>query len=148
MDHHATADILIVEDNRSDVELMMRVFQRNHLSDRVVVLEDGAAAIEYLFGKGAYAGRDLGTRPKVVLLDIKMPRVGGFEVLKAIRADPRTRNVPVVMTTSSHEEPDIRTAYELGANSYVVKTVDLEAFAEIMADVGSYWLFVNLPYRQ
>lgn len=140
-------DVLLVEDNPQDAELTVRALRKRNLANRLFVVEDGAAALDFLFCRGPYAGRDVGCPPKVVLLDLKLPKVTGLEVLRALRSDERTRAIPVVIVTSSREDPDIRTAYELGVNSYVVKPVDFDAFLEAMTNLGFYWLMVNQPLR-
>ena len=136
-------DILLVEDNRYDEKLTLRVLQRHHVSRQVHVVRDGAEALEFMFGTGAYEGRDLDLAPKVVLLDIKLPKVDGLEVLRQLRADPRTTRQPVVLLTSSAEQRDIDTAYQNHANSYIVKPVDFEKFTEAVRELGLYWLVLN-----
>jgi two-component system response regulator len=138
-------EILLVEDNPNDAELTLRAFKKRNLANKVVVVEDGQEALDFLFARGAYAGRAGAGLPRVVLLDVRLPKVNGFEVLREIRADSRTRTIPVVIVTSSHQDPDIQTAYTLGANSYVVKPVNFDAFTEAMSSVGFYWLVVNCP---
>jgi two-component system, response regulator len=137
------ADILLVEDNAQDAELTIRSLQKKHLANRLVVVEDGAEALDYVFGRGKYAARGPSPTPKVILLDLKLPKVSGLEVLRALKQDDRTRTIPVVILTSSSEDPDIRTAYDLGVNSYVVKPVDFDAFADAVSGLGMYWLLVN-----
>lgn len=136
-------EILLVEDNPSDVALALHAFQRYQIANRVQVIRDGAEALEFLFCTGAYAHRDVESRPKVILLDLKLPLVDGLEVLRQIKADPRTRLLPVVILTSSREECDIIESYELGVNSYIVKPVDFEQFTEAMRTLGMYWLMFN-----
>jgi two-component system response regulator len=138
-------DILLVEDNPRDAELTMRALKKNNLANNVHVVEDGADALDFLFCRGAYETRNGAAHPKVVLLDLKLPKVSGLEVLEAIKADETTRSIPVVIVTSSREDPDIKAAYALGANSYVVKPVDFHAFSDAMSNVGFYWLLVNQP---
>ena len=138
-------DILVVEDNPADAELMLRALRRANVANPVTVVEDGAEALDYLFGVGSHASRPNGRTPRVVLLDLKLPKLSGLEVLERIRADERTRRVPVVVVTSSREEPDIERAYALGVNSYIVKPVEFEAFAEAMVQVGMYWVLLNEP---
>ncbi|HNX49099.1 MAG TPA: response regulator [Thermoanaerobaculaceae bacterium] len=138
-------DILIVEDNPTDAELMVRALRHANLANPVTVVEDGAEALDYLFGRGRHVGRPNGLTPRVILLDLKLPKVSGLEVLESIRADEHLRHIPVVVVTSSREEPDIQQAYALGVNSYVVKPVEFESFAEAMAHVGLYWLLINQP---
>lgn len=140
-------EILLVEDSADDVELTLHALRRHHLSNRIHVVRDGEEALDFLFARGSYAGRDGVTLPKVVLLDLKLPKVNGLEVLEAIRREPRTRKVPVTILTSSREEPDIQRAYELGVNSYIVKPVDFDAFVRAVADAGLYWLLLNQPPR-
>ena len=136
-------DILLVEDNPRDAELTIRAFKKRNLANRLIMVEDGAAALDFIFCRGEYARRNMSHPPKVVLLDVKLPKVTGLEVLRAIKTDERTRTIPVVMVTSSREDPDIKAAYELGANSYVVKPVDFDAFMEAMNRLGFYWLLLN-----
>ena len=136
-------DILLVEDNPRDVELTLRALQKHNLVNRLFVVEDGEEALDFLFCRGKYAERNLSRHPKVVLLDLKLPKLSGLEVLQAIRSDERTRTTPVVIVTSSQEDPDIKAAYKLGVNSYVVKPVAFDDFVEAMSQVGLYWLLVN-----
>ena len=136
-------DILLVEDNPRDVELTLRALQKHNLVNRLFVVEDGEEALDFLFCRGKYAERNLSRHPKVVLLDLKLPKLSGLEVLQAIRSDERTRTTPVVIVTSSQEDPDIKAAYKLGVNSYVVKPVEFDDFVEAMSQVGLYWLLVN-----
>lgn len=135
--------ILLVEDNPDDVELTLRALKKNNIANDVVVARDGEEALEYLTATGKYAGRSAADLPQVVLLDLKLPKVGGLEVLRAMRADPRTRMLPVVVLTSSTEEPDIITSYQLGANSYIRKPVDFNQFQEAVRQLGLYWLVLN-----
>lgn len=138
-------DILLVEDNPYDAELTIRAFKKRNLANYLFTVEDGVEALDFIFCRGKYAQRSMTNPPKVVLLDLKLPKLNGLEVLQAIKTDPQTRSIPVVMITSSAEDPDIKAAYDLGANSYVVKPVDFEAFVEAMSNVGFYWLLVNQP---
>ena len=138
-------DILLVEDNPRDAELTIRALRKCNLANRLITVEDGAEALNFIFCRGKYATRDSGHPPKVILLDLKLPKVSGLEVLRALKQDDRTRAIPVVVVTSSREDPDIKTAYALGANSYVVKPVDFDAFAEAVSSLGLYWLLVNQP---
>jgi two-component system response regulator len=140
-------DILLVEDNPQDAELTIRALKKSNLANRLITVEDGAEALDFLFCRGKYATRDNGRPPRVVLLDLKLPKVSGLEVLRALKQDEKTRAIPVVIVTSSREDPDIKTAYSLGANSYVVKPVDFDAFAEAVSSLGLYWLLVNQPPR-
>jgi CheY-like chemotaxis protein len=137
--------ILLVEDNPDDEALTLRAFSKNRIANQVIVARDGVEALDYLFGSGAHAGRDLSTIPAVVLLDLKLPRIDGLEVLRRIRADERTRLLPVVILTTSKEQQDIFEAYSLGANSYVRKPVDFEKFIYAVGQMGLYWLALNEP---
>jgi two-component system response regulator len=136
-------EILLVEDNPSDVQLTLHALKRHGLTNRVHVVRDGAEALEFLFATGAYAARAGSDCPKVVMLDLKLPRVDGIEVLREIRANPLTRTLPVVVLTSSREERDIAQTYHLGANSYIVKPVDFEQFTEAVRQLGMYWVLLN-----
>jgi two-component system response regulator len=135
--------ILLVEDNPDDVELTLRAFRRSKVANDVIVVRDGQEALDYLFATGVHAGRDAHVMPEVVLLDLKLPRVDGLEVLRRIRAEERTRRMPVVVLTSSGEERDILGSYDLGANSFVRKPVDFTQFLEAAQHLGLYWLVLN-----
>lgn len=135
--------ILLVEDNPSDIALTQRAFEKNRISNPLVVAEDGQAALDYLFATGAHAGRNPADLPALVLLDLKLPRVDGLGVLKALRAAPHTRRLPVVVLTSSTEEQDLAMSYDLGVNSYIRKPVSFEQFAGVVAQLGLYWLVLN-----
>ncbi len=135
--------ILLVEDNPDDVALTLRAFKKNHIMNCLHVVTDGAEALEYLFGTGKYQGRDTSLQPTVILLDLKLPKVDGLEVLKRIRSDERTKLVPVVILTSSKEEVDIVNVYANGANSYIRKPVEFEKFIEAVGQLGLYWLLLN-----
>lgn len=135
--------ILLVEDNPSDIALTERALKRNNISNPLVVAQDGQEGVDYLFGEGAYAGRDTARQPVVVLLDLKLPKLDGLEVLRRIRADARTRRIPVVILTSSREEQDIAAGYDLGVNSYIRKPVDFQQFTETVRQLGLYWLVIN-----
>lgn len=137
--------ILLVEDNPDDVELTLRSLRKNNILNEVVVAGDGAEALDYLFGTGAHAGRDLSVMPTVILLDLKLPKIDGFEVLRRLRADERTKLLPVVILTSSKEEQDLINGYKLRANSYVRKPVDFTQFSEAVKQLGLYWLLLNEP---
>ena len=137
--------ILLIEDNPSDVELTKRALERRHISNTLLVAEDGKEALDYLFAEGAHAGRDVTDLPTLVLLDIRLPKLDGLEVLRRIRADPRTKRLPVVILTSSNEEQDLAAGYDLGANSYIRKPVDFAQFAEAIEYLGLYWLVLNQP---
>ena len=135
-------EILLVEDSTADAEMTMRTLKRRGIANHVVWVRDGVEALEYLFREGEHAGRDTGD-PKLVLLDIKMPRMDGLQVLEKLKKDKRTQRIPVVMMTSSREEGDMFSSYKLGVNSFVVKPVDFDTFAETVAEVGMYWMIAN-----
>lgn len=140
-------DILIVEDNPRDAELTLRALRKNNLANNVLVAQDGVEALDFFFCRGKFKGRNISNPPKVVLLDLKLPKVNGLEVLRTLKGDKRTAHIPVVIVTSSKEEPDMEEAYNLGANSYVVKPVDFEQFINAMSSLGLYWLLVNEPLK-
>ena len=135
--------ILLVEDNPDDEVLTLRALEKNNIMNKVVVAHDGVEALDFLFGEGGYAGRDTGVMPEVILLDLKLPKIDGLEVLKRIRADRRTKLLPVVILTSSKEENDLVNSYKSGANSYVRKPVDFNEFLEAVRQIGLYWLLIN-----
>ena len=135
--------ILLIEDSEEDAELTKRALRQHNLGNNVVRLRDGAEALDYLFGRGEYEGRNVAQVPKVILLDLNMPKVSGLEVLQEIKRDDRTRSIPVVVMTSSREQQDLVESYRLGVNAYVVKPVEFEAFAKAVADLGCFWLLVN-----
>ena len=135
--------ILLVEDNQDDAELTLRALKKGNILNTVVVAKDGAEALDYLFGTGAYAGRNIAEQPQVILLDLKMPKVDGLEVLHRVRADERTRLLPVVILTTSSEDKDRIASYQLGANSFVRKPVDFNEFTEAVRQLGLYWLLLN-----
>jgi two-component system response regulator len=137
------ADILLVEDNPNDVKLTLHAFTTANLANSVHVARDGVEAIEYLFGAEPNIDQRIPDKPKLILLDLKLPRLNGMEVLKRIKGDPRTCGIPVVVLTSSSEERDVMKTYEIGANSYIVKPVDFEQFTEAVRDLGKYWLVIN-----
>jgi len=137
--------ILLVEDSESDEKLTLRALRKAHIVNEIVVARDGAAALDFIFASGVYASRDVAELPHVVLLDLNLPKIGGLDVLRAIRADERTRNLPVVILTSSREDRDIVEGYGLGANSYIVKPVDYEQFTEAVRLLGLYWVLLNQP---
>ncbi len=138
-------DILLVEDNPDDVDLTLRAFRKSNIVNDVVVARDGVEALDYLFATGAHAGRDPNALPQVVLLDLKLPRLDGLQVLERVRANPTTRLLPVVILTSSTEQRDLVSSYTLGANSYIRKPVDFQEFVEAVRQLGLYWLILNQP---
>ena len=138
-------EILLVEDNPNDVELTLRALKKNNLTNPIHVVHDGVEALEFVFCTGAYAGRKIENAPRLILLDLKLPKVDGKEVLQKIKADPRTRLIPVVVLTTSREERDIVETYQLGVNSYITKPVDFDQFTEAMRLLGMYWLLLNQP---
>lgn len=138
-------EILVVEDSADDLDMTLRALTKARVANRVQVARDGVEALDFLFCTGAHADRDIDRPPRVVLLDLKLPRVDGFEVLRRVKADPRTRRIPVVALTSSFEQRDIVESYHLGVNSYIVKPVDFERFAAAVGDLGLYWLLLNQP---
>lgn len=137
--------ILLVEDNPDDEALAIRALKRHHISNEIAIARDGVEALDYLFGTGIYAGRDVNIKPTVVLLDLKLPRVDGLEVLRRLREDERTKLLPVVVLTTSSEEQDLLDSYSLGCNSYIRKPVDFVQFSEAIRQLGMYWLLVNEP---
>jgi CheY-like chemotaxis protein len=138
-------EILLIEDNMNDAELAIRAFRKGNINNNLIHLKDGAQALEFLFGTGKFEGRDCSNKPKVILLDLKMPKMDGLEVLTHIKANELTKAIPVVVLTSSKEHPDIDRAYSLGANSYIVKPVELDEFTKVVTDLGFYWLLKNHP---
>jgi two-component system response regulator len=142
---NSEVEILLVEDNMSDAELTIRALKKNHMVNNLVHLKDGAEALDFIFGQGEYAGRPMESTPKVILLDLKMPKINGLEVLEKLKADERTKKIPIVVLTSSKEDPDIQLCYSLGVNSYVVKPVDFESFIKAVSDLGLYWMLLNQP---
>ncbi len=136
-------EIVIVEDNPNDAELMIRSLKKNRLANSLIVLEDGEQALDFIFCQGEYADRDIFRPPKVIFLDLKLPRVNGLEILKQVKSNEQTRKIPVVIVTSSKEDPDIAAAYDLGANSYVVKPVNFDNFMKTMNQLGLFWLVIN-----
>ncbi len=140
-------EVLLVEDNPRDAELTIRAFKRNHLADRIFHVQDGAEALDFLFRRGKYQEYESESVPRVILLDLKLPKINGLEVLRRIKNDPQLQTIPVVVVTSSAEDPDLDAAYELGANSYVIKPVQFEAFMEAMTKLGIYWLMANRPLK-
>ena len=138
-------EILLVEDNPNDEELTLRSLRKNNVSNRIHVVRDGAEALDFIFGKGPYSGRSLKDGPRVILLDLKLPKVDGLEVLRQIKNDTQARTIPVVVLTSSKEERDVVESYRLGVNSYIVKPVDFTQFTEAVRQLGLYWILLNQP---
>lgn len=140
-------EILLVEDNKNDAELTLRSLKKNNVSNNIVWVKDGAEALNFLFGKGNYADRNVNNKPKIILLDLKLPKMDGIEVLQKIRSNDLTYKLPVVMLTSSKEEKDIVKSYDLGVNSYIVKPLDFNDFAKAIGDIGLYWVVMNQSPR-
>ena len=138
-------EVVLVEDNPNDAELIVRSLKKHNLANKIVHLKDGAEALEFLFAKREPVGPDGLLAPRVVLLDIKLPKIDGIEVLRQMKADERTREIPVVILTSSNQERDIKTAYALGVNSFVTKPIAFHEFAKVVAELGLYWMMVNVP---
>lgn len=147
MPEHNAIELLLVEDNPQDLELAQRALRKANLFNRIHVARDGAEAIDFIFGAGPFAGRAVADELKVILLDLKLPKVDGLEVLRNLKDDPRTRTIPVVVLTSSREQRDVAESYRLGVNSYIVKPVNFERYAEAVRDLGLYWLLLNQPPR-
>ena len=147
MEDFSAIEILIVEDNPNDAELTLRALKKNNLANNILVARDGAEALDFFFCRGKFKKRTFTNPPKVVLLDLKLPKVSGLEVLKIVKGDKRTSHIPVVVVTSSKQEPDMKEAYALGVNSYVVKPVDFDQFINAMSSLGLYWLLVNEPLK-
>jgi two-component system response regulator len=147
MNHLNEVEILLVEDNPNDVELTLRALKKHNITNKVHVVKDGAEALEYIFANGVYAHRKIEDHPRVILLDLKLPKVDGLEVLRQIKSDERTKMIPVVVLTSSKEERDLVESYRLGANSYITKPVDFESFVKSVSELGLYWLLLNQPPR-
>ena len=145
MEINDPVEILLVEDNPTDAELAMIALRERNLANKLVWVKDGAEALDFLFASGAYAGRKLENGPKVVLLDLRMPKVDGLEVLRRVKADNRTKHIPIVVLTSSKEDRDIAESYNLGVNSYIAKPVEFEEFAKVVSELGLYWLLINHP---
>lgn len=143
MNYQNAVDILLVEDNPRDTELTIRALNRHNSTNRIIALEDGAEALDFVFCRGKYTDRGITNQPKVILLDLKLPKIDGLETLKTLKSDDRTKMIPVVMVTSSKQDSDMKTAYKYGANSYVVKPVDFNTFIEAMSHLVLYWMLVN-----
>jgi two-component system, response regulator len=138
-------EIILVEDNIHDAELTIRALKKNKLANNLVHLKDGAEALDFIFGNGEYNDRDISIMPKVILLDIKMPKIDGIQVLRRLKENDKTKQIPVVILTSSKEHPDIEICYQLGASSYIVKPVEFDGFIKAITDLGFYWLLLNNP---
>lgn len=136
-------EILLIEDNLNDAELAIRALKKNSLANNLVHLKDGDEGLDFIFARGKFEDRDINSTPRVILLDLKMPKVSGMEVLKQVKLDDRTKKIPVVILTSSKEDPDIQECYRLGANSYIVKPVEFDAFVKTMSELGLYWMLLN-----
>lgn len=136
-------EVLLLEDNKSDAELAILALEEFNLANQMVWLKDGKQGLDFLFGRGEYEGRDTNSQPKIILLDLKMPKLDGIEVLRALRKDDRTKHIPVTVLTSSKEEEDIIETYKLGVNSYIVKPVDFDQFSKSVRDIGYYWIILN-----
>jgi two-component system response regulator len=136
-------EILLVEDNPNDAELALRALKKHNLTNNIHLVKDGAEALDFIFGTGAYTGRNIGNKPKVIFLDLKLPKVDGLEVLRKVKSDERTKTIPIVVLTSSHEERDLVESYKLGVNSYIVKPVDFDKFIQAVAQLGMYWMLLN-----
>ncbi len=147
MNENDVVEILIVEDDPRDAELTLRALKKNNLANNVFVAKDGEEALEFIFCKGKFKNRNFNNPPKVILLDLKLPKVGGLEILRLVKGDKKTTHIPIVIVTSSREEPDMKEAYDLGVNSYVVKPVDFDKFVSAMSSLGLYWLLVNQPLK-
>lgn len=143
MNSNTEVEILLVEDNPNDAELALRALKKNNLANNVVVVSDGEEALDFVFARGKYAHRQIENGPRVILLDLKLPKVDGLEVLRLIKADPRTKAIPVIVLTSSKEDKDIVESYKVGVNSYILKPVDFDKFVEAVKDIGYYWLLLN-----
>jgi CheY-like chemotaxis protein len=143
MSENTAVEILIVEDTPEDLELTLRALRKSKLANNIHVARDGAEAIEFIFGEGAHAGRQITNGPKVILLDLKLPKIDGIEVLRRVKSDSRTKTIPVVVLTSSKEQKDVVESYQLGVNSYIVKPVGFEGFAAAVGELGLYWLLLN-----
>jgi len=140
-------EVLLIEDNMSDAELTIRALKKNNLANHLVHLEDGQEALDYIFAEGSYSNRNIENTPKLILLDLKMPKINGIQVLEKVKSDNRTKKIPVIVLTSSKEDPDIQECYLLGANSYVVKPVEFDKFLAAVSEIGLYWLLLNQPLK-
>lgn len=140
-----SVEILLVEDNPDDLDMTLRALRKAHMANRIQVARDGVEAVEYIFCEGPHAGRRMEDVPRVILLDLKLPRMDGFEVLRRLKSDARTRSIPVVVLTSSREQADVVASYDLGVNSYIVKPVNFDSFVKAVSELGMYWLLLNQP---
>jgi CheY-like chemotaxis protein len=147
MNHANEVEILLVEDNPDDMEMTLRALRKANLANRILVARDGVEALEFIFCEGPHADRKIENSPKVVLLDLNLPKLDGMQVLRRMKGDPRTKTIPVVMLTSSREQKDMIESHNLGVNSYIVKPVNFEGFAAAMRDLGMYWLLLNQPLK-
>jgi len=145
MNNKNVVEILLVEDNPSDIKLALKALQKHNFTNKVFVVNDGEEALDYIFSKGKYSDKDMNEKLKVILLDLKLPKVDGLEVLRIIKSDERTKYTPVVILTSSKEEKDIVESYQYGVNSYIVKPLDFDQFIKSVSDIGLYWLLLNEP---
>lgn len=145
MEELREVEILLVEDNPNDAELAIRALKKHNLANKVHIAKDGVEALDFIFGTGSYADRDVNDKPKVVFLDLKLPKIDGLDVLRKIKSDERTKTIPVVVLTSSTEERDIIESYQLGVNSYIVKPIDFDKFVDAVSELGLYWLLLNQP---
>jgi two-component system response regulator len=138
-------EILLVEDNVDDAEMTIHALRKNNLANKLIHMKDGEEALDFLLGTGKFAGRDLSIKPSLILLDLKMPKIDGMEVLEKVKSNDDTKKIPVVILTSSKEDPDVSRCYELGANSYIVKPVEFEGFVKAVSEIGMYWMLINHP---
>ena len=145
MNEPSPIEILLVEDNPQDLELALRALRKGNLTNRIHVARDGVEALEFIFCEGQFAGRKMDDKPKVILLDLKLPKVDGLEVLRRVKSDERCKSIPVVVLTSSRENSDVEASYRLGANSYIVKPVNFDRFVTAVQELGMYWLLINQP---
>jgi two-component system response regulator len=145
MNEPSPIEILLVEDNPQDLELALRALRKGNVTNRIHVARDGAEALEFIFCEGQFAGRKMDDKPKVILLDLKLPKVDGLEVLRRVKSDERCKSIPVVVLTSSRENSDVEASYRLGANSYIVKPVNFDRFVTAVQELGMYWLLINQP---
>ena len=138
-------EILLVEDNLDDAEMTVHALRKNNLANKLIHMKDGEEALDFLFGTGKFIGRDVNLKPSLILLDLKMPKVDGLEVLERVKSNESTKKIPVVILTSSKEDPDVSKCYELGANSYIVKPVEFQSFIKAVSELGMYWMILNQP---